>query len=68
MFPSPERSANALATVFVPAKGASGVTESIEPAANAEEVKIPRMQVNAALYALGSGTCRFQCTLPEAIR
>jgi hypothetical protein len=31
-------------------------------------VKLLRPQNNAAVYAVGSGTCRFQSTLPEIIR
>jgi alpha-L-rhamnosidase len=43
--------ANTTATVYVPAKEAVGV-------------KFLRMQDNAAVYAVGSGTYRFQSTLP----
>lgn len=57
--------ANTSATVFVPTKDAAGVTESGKPAAQAEGVKLLRMENNAAVYAVGSGTYRFQSTLPE---
>ena len=57
--------ANTTATVFVPAQDAAGVTESGKPAAQAEGVKFLRMENNAAVYAVGSGTYRFQSTLPE---
>jgi alpha-L-rhamnosidase len=53
------------ATVHVPARDAAGVTESGTPAARAEGVKFLRMQGGAAVYAVGSGTYRFQSTPPE---
>jgi hypothetical protein len=68
MFPSPERTANAFAPVFVPAKEAAGVAESGKRAANREGVSFLRTQNNAAVHAVGSGTCRLQCSLPEATR
>jgi alpha-L-rhamnosidase len=60
--------ATATATVYVPAKDAAGVTESGKPAAQAEGVKFLRLQNKAAVYAVGSGTCRFQSALPETIK
>ena len=70
--------ANTTATVYVPvaskpgedrtAKDAAGVTESGKPAAKAEGVKFLRMEGSAAVYALGSGTYRFQSRLPETIK
>ena len=68
--------ANTTATVFVPSKDASGVTESGpstalragKPAANSEGVKFLRMENNTAIYAVGSGTYRFQSTLSEAVK
>ena len=54
---------NTTATVYVPAKNASGVTESGKPAAKVEGVKFLKMENNAAIYAVGSGTYRFQSTL-----
>jgi alpha-L-rhamnosidase len=59
--------ANATATVFVPAQDAAGVTESGRPAARAEGVKFLRLQANAAVYAVSSGTYCFRSTLPKAI-
>jgi alpha-L-rhamnosidase len=60
--------ANTTATVFVPAEDAAGVSESGERAANAVGVKFLRMENNAAVYAVDSGTYRFQSTLPERIK
>ena len=60
--------ANTTATVYVPAKDAGGVTESGKPAAKAEGVKFLRMEGSAAVYALGSGTYRFQSTLAETLK
>ena len=57
--------ANTWATVCVPAKDAAEVTESGKPAAQAEGVKFLRMENNAAIYEVGSGTYRFQSTLSE---
>jgi alpha-L-rhamnosidase len=59
---------NTTATVYVPAKAAEGVTENGKPTAKADGVKYLRMENNAAVYAVGSGTYRFQSTLPEAIK
>jgi alpha-L-rhamnosidase len=55
--------ANTTATVFVPAKDAAGVTESGKPAGETEGVKFLRMENNAAVYAVGSGTYQFQSQL-----
>jgi alpha-L-rhamnosidase len=55
---------NTSATVYVPAKDAASVTESGKPAAEAAGVKFLRMENDAAVYAVGSGTYRFQSTLP----
>jgi len=51
--------ANTTATIHVPAKDATGVTESGKPAAEAKGVKFLRMENNAAVYAVGSGTYQF---------
>jgi alpha-L-rhamnosidase len=56
---------NTKATVYVPAKDQAGVTESGKPAANAPGVMFLRLQNHAAVYGVGSGTYRFQSTLPE---
>ncbi len=60
--------ANTTATVYVPAKDAAGVTESGKLVAQAEGVKFLRMENNAAVYAVGSGTYRFQSTHPETVK
>ena len=59
--------ANTTATVYVPSKDVASVTESGKPAAQAESVKFLRMEKNAAVYAIGSGTYRFQSMLPGTI-
>ena len=51
--------ANTTATIYVPARDAAAVTESGQPAAKAEGVKFLRMEGNAALYEIDSGTYRF---------
>lgn len=56
--------ANTTATVFVSARDAKSVTESGKPAAKAEGVTFLRTENNAAVYAVGSGTYRFQSKLP----
>jgi alpha-L-rhamnosidase len=56
--------ANTTATVYVPAKDAAGVTESGKPIAKAVGVTFLKMENNAAVYAVASGTYRFQSTLP----
>ena len=55
--------ANTTATVYVPAKAAASVTESGRPAGSAEGVTFLRMEDNAAVYAVRSGTYRFRSTL-----
>ena len=46
------------------AKEAAGVTESGRPANRATGVQFLRLENQAAVYAVGSGTYRFQSTLP----
>ena len=60
--------ANTTATVSVPAQDAATVTESGKPADRAAGVKFLRRESNAAVYAVGSGTYRFQSTLPATIQ
>jgi len=60
--------ANVTATVHVPAKDVAGVTESGTLADKAEGVKFLRMESNAAVFAVGSGTYRFQTNLTETTR
>ena len=52
--------ANTRATVYVPAKAAETVTESGKPAAQAEGVRFLRMERDAAVYEVGSGTYEFK--------
>lgn len=51
--------ANTTATLHVPAREASAVTEGGKPAGEAEGVKFVRMADGAAVYEVGSGTYRF---------
>jgi len=55
--------ANTTATLYIPAKEANGVTESNNSAAKTKGVKFLRMENHAAVYAVESGTYRFQSTL-----
>jgi hypothetical protein len=57
---------NTTATVYVPAKDAAVVTESGKPASEVACVKFLRMENNAAVYAVGSGTYQFQSSITEA--
>ncbi len=56
--------ANTTATVYVPAKDASDVTESGKPTAKATGLKFLRVENNVAVYAVSSGTYQFRSTLP----
>jgi hypothetical protein len=56
---------NTIATIHVPAKDATTVTESGIPAAQAAGVKFLRMENGAALYAVGSGTYQFSSGSPK---
>lgn len=60
--------ANTTATVFVPSKDRAEITESDSPAPDASGVTFLRTENQAAVYAVGSGTYRFQATLPEGLR
>lgn len=51
--------ANTTATVRIPARDASAVTEGGKPAARAEGVKFLRQEDGKALFEVGSGTYRF---------
>ena len=55
--------ANATATVYVPVNNSAQVTESGKPAVKAVGVRFLRMENNAAVYAIGSGTYRFESTI-----
>ncbi|MEI6075053.1 MAG: family 78 glycoside hydrolase catalytic domain [Verrucomicrobiota bacterium] len=52
--------ANTTATVHVPATDAGSVSESGKPAAKDAGVKFLRIENGAAVYAVGSGTYRFE--------
>ena len=56
--------ANTTATVFVPAKDASTVTESGKSANEAEGVKFLRMENDTAVYSVGSGQYHFKTQNP----
>lgn len=56
--------ANATATVYVPAKDASGVREGNGLASAAEGVRFVRMENGFAVYSVGGGKYRFQSELP----
>jgi alpha-L-rhamnosidase len=56
---------NATATVYVPAKNAETAHESGKPAGQAEGVKFERMENDAAVYEVGSGSYSFTCPLPR---
>ena len=60
--------ANTTATVFVPAKGTAGVTESGKTTDKAGGVIFLHMENNAAVYAVGSGTYQFQSTMPDTVK
>ena len=57
-----------LSTIFVPSMDTAAVTESDKPANAAEGVTFLRMQDDAALHAVDSGTYRFQAAIQETIR
>jgi alpha-L-rhamnosidase len=59
---------NTTATVYVPATDAAAVTESGKPVAKSDGVNFLRMENNAAVYVVGSGTYQFQSTMPETIK
>jgi alpha-L-rhamnosidase len=52
--------ANTTATIYVPAENAATVTESGTPAAQAAGVRFLRMERDAAVYEVGSGTYVFR--------
>jgi alpha-L-rhamnosidase len=59
---------NSTATIFVPAKDAASVTETGKPAGEAKDVKFLRMENNAAVYAVGSGTYQFHSALAKTAK
>jgi alpha-L-rhamnosidase len=56
---------NSTATVYVPAKDASTITESGQPAASAEGVQYLRMEEGAAVYRVASGRYTFVARSPQ---
>jgi alpha-L-rhamnosidase len=60
---------NTMATVYVPAGDAAAVTEGGKTIDKVQGVKFLRMENNgAAVYAVGSGTYRFQSAITEMIK
>jgi alpha-L-rhamnosidase len=55
--------ANATATVYLPADDAASVTESGNPAAQADGARFLRTEGKAAVYEVGSGTYHFRSEL-----
>ena len=55
--------ANTTATIYVPASAVGSVSESGKPAAKAAGVKFLRMESDTAVYAVGSGTYRFESSM-----
>ena len=55
--------ANTTATVYVPAKDATGVTESGKPAGETDSVRFIRMQDSRAVFEAGSGNYEFRSTM-----
>ena len=55
--------ANTTATVYVPTKDATSVTESGKPATEAEGVKFLRMENGRAVFEIGSGNYEFHSRL-----
>ncbi len=53
---------NTTATVYVPAKDAAAVTESGQPAAQADGVKFLRQESGVAIFSVGSGEYHFRST------
>ncbi len=54
---------NSVATVYVPARDAAGVTERGRPAAQAQGVKFLRQEAGRAVFEIGSGQYSFQSKL-----
>ena len=54
---------NATATVYMPAKDAATVIESGKPVAQAKDVKFLRQEDGCAVYEVGSGSYRFECSI-----
>jgi alpha-L-rhamnosidase len=59
---------NTTATVYVPAKDAASVTENGKTMGKAVGIKFLRMDNNAAVFEIGSGTYQFQSAIMEPIK
>jgi alpha-L-rhamnosidase len=59
---------NSTATIYLPATDPEKIKEGNQPLSEAEGVRFLRMENGAAVYAVGSGTYRFQSTLPLTSR
>ncbi len=57
--------ANTTATVYVPAKNGTAITESDQPVARAPNVRFLRMENNTAICEIGSGHYLFSSILPQ---
>jgi alpha-L-rhamnosidase len=60
--------ANTTATIYVPTKDASSITESGQPVSNVPQVKFLRQEAGAVVYTVDAGTYQFSSTMPETIR
>jgi alpha-L-rhamnosidase len=60
--------ANTTATVYVPAKDASGIAEANKNATEADGVKFLRMESNTAVYGVQSGIYRFRSSLTGTVK
>ena len=56
--------ANTEATVSMPAESAVGITESGQPATEAEGVRFIRIKQGKAVFAVGSGQYEFESKVP----
>jgi hypothetical protein len=54
--------------VFALAGCGEGLRYDRRPASKAKGVKFLRMEANAVVYEVGSGTYQFQSSLPETIK
>ena len=60
--------ANTTATLYIPTQDAARVTEGGNTIDKVKGVKLLRMENNAAVYGVGSGTYRFQSTLTKTVK
>ena len=59
---------NSTATVYLPTTDPRKIKEGNQPLSKAEGVNFLRMENGTAVYAVGSGTYRFQSTMAETIK